>query len=143
MIAMPPESTRQASRRPEILVAPAVTFLAVCGLLVVARFYEKLPIQAPPCQLRDLSGIPCLGCGGTRAMMALAEGNLLTAIRFNPAITFSAFAITGWLIWRLIVFSREGKAPSPLWTRKKVFLVILGFTVLFVANWVYLLFYLP
>ena len=36
------------------------------------------------CAFRRLTGIPCPGCGLTRAMAALARGELLLALHFHP-----------------------------------------------------------
>lgn len=135
--------TRRASRRPEVLVAPVVTFLAVCVLLVLAKHYEKLPLRPPPCQLRTLTGIPCVGCGGTRAIKSLASWDVAAAIQFNPAITLAVFGIALWLLWRLICFCARLKRPELAWSRKKVVCAIVLAALLLLANWIYLLVYLP
>src|ERR1044071_7677597 len=36
------------------------------------------------CAFRRITGIPCPGCGLTRAMAALARGELLLALHFHP-----------------------------------------------------------
>jgi hypothetical protein len=36
------------------------------------------------CAFRRLTGIPCPGCGLTRAMAALARGQLVLALHFHP-----------------------------------------------------------
>ena len=130
-------------RRPEILVAPIVTFLAVCVLIGLAKNYEKLPLRAPPCQLRSLTGIPCIGCGGTRAMKSIASADVAAALQFNPLITLAVFAIAGWLIWRMISFLARFKHPQLIWTRKRVFFVVGLASVLLAANWIYLFLFLP
>ena len=36
------------------------------------------------CGFRVRHGIYCPGCGGTRALIALLEGNLIQSLRYNP-----------------------------------------------------------
>ena len=38
----------------------------------------------PKCMVHELAGVHCPGCGGTRAFQALAQGDVLTALRMNP-----------------------------------------------------------
>jgi len=44
------------------------------------------------CSLRKLSGLPCPGCGITRAFYSLFRGNLAESIRFNPVVIYAAGA---------------------------------------------------
>lgn len=37
------------------------------------------------CRLYSVTGILCPGCGGTRSMLALLRGDLITALHDNPA----------------------------------------------------------
>lgn len=37
------------------------------------------------CAFRGLMGIPCPGCGGTRALLHLARGDISGCIEFNPS----------------------------------------------------------
>jgi hypothetical protein len=60
------------------------------GLLGTAAFLLLGRIGVPQtggfviCAFRRVTGIPCPGCGLTRAMAALARGELATAVRFHP-----------------------------------------------------------
>lgn len=42
------------------------------------------------CTFYKLTGIYCMGCGGTRAMLALLEGNILLSVHENPAVIILA-----------------------------------------------------
>ena len=58
----------------------------------------------PPCSFHAVTGFYCIGCGLTRALHALAHGDVLTAISMNPlAILMLAIAplVLGWTLgWR-------------------------------------------
>jgi hypothetical protein len=102
------------------------------------------PIVAPllrRCAFRELTGVPCPTCGGTRGALALLDGRVLDALAYNPLVMTSgiAFLIGGVLApfwaWRI------GKVPDldrflPMWSR--IAIVILVF-----ANWAYLVIVLP
>jgi hypothetical protein len=129
-------------RRVEVLVAPLVTFAAVVGLLIAARYYERLPVQAPPCGFKTVLGIPCVGCGGTRAMMALVSGRPFDAVRFNPAVVAGVFVSALWAVAGVLNY-RRGKSPLtvPEQNRriKRVALIALAVLTL---NWIYLILFL-
>jgi hypothetical protein len=129
-------------RRVEVLVAPLVTFAAVVGLLIAARYYERLPAQAPACGFKTVLSIPCVGCGGTRAMMALVSGRPLEAVRFNPAVIMGVFASALWAVAGVFKYRRGRAALSvPEQNRriKRVALIVLAVLIL---NWVYLILFL-
>lgn len=42
------------------------------------------------CPFYGVLGIPCLGCGATRALRALAAGRLLESLTWHPAVAFFA-----------------------------------------------------
>ena len=76
-------------------------------LLVLAGIYIRLSGQALetiyflPCFFKGATGIPCPGCGMTRACLAILQGEFSTAWRYHP---FS-FLLIGLSI--LIVFQPE------------------------------------
>ena len=141
----PPASDREDPSRPPLvplLVPPAITVAAVVLVLVVARIYDRLPIQAPGCGLRMTTGIPCVACGGTRSMMALSHGRFSEALAFNPLLFFGVFVAGAWLLvalFRVFVLRQE----RPRARRLPLGLIVTGVVALFVANWVYLWLYLP
>lgn len=55
-------------------------------------------ILAPGCPLRNLTGIPCPGCGMCRAWMAFFQGRWTQALRFHPL--FWLVPVVLWLGWR-------------------------------------------
>lgn len=57
-------------------------------LLVFMPFYSKyiliLGQNMPSCIFYRIFHIYCPGCGNTRSVMALAQGDILASLRFNP-----------------------------------------------------------
>jgi hypothetical protein len=129
-------------RRVEVLVAPLVTFAAVVGLLIAARYYERLPFQAPSCGFRTVLGLPCVGCGGTRAMMALVSGRPFEAVRYNPAVAIGVLVSALWAVAGIWNY-RRGKAPLsvPEQNRRIKRIALIALAVL-TTNWIYLILFL-
>ncbi len=130
-------------RHPAVLVAPVITFVAVLALLIAARFYDQLPLHPPPCGFRSLTGIPCLGCGATRSAKALADGEIVEALRFHPALVLGCALALAWPVLGIRHYwSGREMSPPGVQNRK---LIRAGWITggVFLANWIYLYFYLP
>ena len=77
-------------------------FIAINIMLVVSGFVmfgyimlQKLGIiPTMPCVMHDALRIYCPGCGGTRALFALLQGDLLHSLYYNPAIVMGL----GWFL---------------------------------------------
>jgi len=131
------------TRHPAVLIAPLVTFVAVVLMLVVAYFYDRLPAQLPECGFKNRTGIPCLACGGTRSMQALAHGEPRTALAFHPAFTLAVFATPLWLALGLRQYFRGVEMPSIAAQNRRLKIGVAGFAAVLIVNWIYLIFFLP
>jgi hypothetical protein len=54
-----------------------ILFAAYCGVMYA--------MTGGLCAFRGLMGIPCPGCGGTRAILHLAKGDISGCIELNPS----------------------------------------------------------
>lgn len=133
---------KNPGRHPEVLVAPVITFLGVLLLLFVARIYEQLPIQAPDCSFKANTGIPCVGCGGTRSMQSLAVGEFLEAIRFNPAVVLGVFLSGVWFTTGLLRFLRSESPRSVKEQNRRLKQSLLILLAVLLTNWIYLITFL-
>jgi len=133
-VAAQVEPRSHALSRAEVALSLAVAASA----LVAARLY---PLWSRGlellCPLLALTGIPCPTCGGTRALTALAAGDPMGALAWNPAVALGGIAAAAWIPIGLLVLVGVVAAPRipthlPTATRWAVALLI-G------ANWVYLL----
>ena len=100
-----------------------------------------LPQKLPPCPLHHFSGIPCPGCGSTRATVALAHGDFLRALAFNPLwVLICLAALLLWLYSLRVVLGGKPRWRCDHLTRREIRLLRLGFILLLLANWGWVLF---
>ena len=95
------------------------------GLGAAALIFHALGIGCP---IRWLTGIPCAGCGMTRALISFATCHFREAVRFHPLV----FAVPpAFLLW---VFRRRlpGRAKSML--RKAVWAAAGAFIAVYAAR---------
>lgn len=85
------------------LVWPA-TFLAGAGF-VWGWFLTGL--QLPPCVFMRVTGLPCLGCGGTRCARNLAHLDLGQAFLFHPGFFLLVMLAGLWTIYSAIFWLRR------------------------------------
>lgn len=52
----------------------------------------------PGCPIRNATGIPCPGCGMSRAWMAALRLDLAGAMEYHPM--FWSIPVLGWMFWR-------------------------------------------
>ena len=129
-------------RNLESIVAPTVTFAVVVILVAAARFYDRSPIRAPECGFKTAFGIPCVGCGGTRSMIAFAHGDFIQAVKYNPAVVLGIVASIGWLAFRWIRLRRPVSDPSSTEKNRTIKLTIAIVLALLLLNWLYLILFL-
>ncbi|MGY0504877.1 DUF2752 domain-containing protein [Luteimonas sp. e5] len=73
---------------------------AAAGLAVFRRFDPNLDVNPFfPCSFHALTGLWCPGCGGTRALHALAHGDVARALAYNPLVPVLLVLMLGGLLW--------------------------------------------
>jgi len=122
--------------------------LFLLGFLL-ARFAAPIFALLPPCLFRAAFGLPCPSCGATRAGLALAQGELLAALVYQPLFVICLGVLSMWSLLRLFeIFS--GKAMMEkflakigattgrreLNLRQRVRWLMIGAIIL---NWLYLI----
>lgn len=115
-------------------IAAVVWLIAVLGVAAVNHITAR---GTTVCTFRNLTGRPCAFCGGTRAALALGQGDWQRALALNPLVVVMLIGIGGWSILRFGLrrrlewrWQRAGRAITVVvWS--------LAITALF-ANWIYL-----
>lgn len=97
--------------------------------LAFAAFYLVRPVvtEGPVlCPVRLGIGLPCPGCGVTRAFSFMAHGEFGRAIQFN-AIAPLATAYLGavWLYYAIYAW-RDAPPAWPTWTIAGIFMLVAG-----------------
>jgi hypothetical protein len=107
--------------------------LAVCGGAVLRAYSPEEYSFYPSCPFFSVFGWHCAGCGTTRAVHALLQGDVQQAAAYNVAFALALpilFPVTvvGAFCWL------RGKAPPlrtmPVWLVWTLIVVLLLFTVL-------------
>lgn len=83
----------------EAIFGPLLAF----GALLAVTIPDWLPRL--PCVMRRLTGIPCLTCGSTRAVLALARFDVVEALTMNPLTTLLAIFAVGYVVHAALVLA--------------------------------------
>lgn len=85
-----------------------------------------------PCLFHVLTGLYCPGCGGTRAVKYLLQGQIGTSFQYHPLVLYAA--IVGTLELGSLLAARIWKRPGLYLGREKLFLyTALGIVL---VNWI-------
>jgi hypothetical protein len=106
----------------------AVATVTIAAIGYLALVDPNQPGHYPVCPFHAVTGLWCPGCGGLRAMHALAHGDLAAAIGFNVVavalVPVAGYAGLRWMARRLGRKPRPVRLPQPaLWTLGAVVLI--------------------
>ena len=104
---MPIETTDPTLARRGPYVARAAGVAGLFGLLVLLLVGGSVP-----CVFASLTGRPCPGCGSTRAIYALAAGDLPAFARANPLGPLMALVVGAFGVHAVWVVLRDGSADA-------------------------------
>jgi hypothetical protein len=107
-------------------------------LVAVSPLAPRLAATVPACPFKSLSGLPCAGCGATRAALALARFDLGGAFAVNPLATLAWIGLTagGLAVGALALINRPLREPD---YRRFTMPARLAAVALVLANWLYLI----
>lgn len=71
---------------------------AATALAVLYQCVLRHILPQAPCFFLTVFGIYCPGCGGTRALLALLHGRILSALWYHPFIPYFAVVYLGFLL---------------------------------------------
>jgi hypothetical protein len=75
----------------------ALWAVSAAGFLALRPVWFAVAGLLPPCAWHQWTGLPCPGCGASRAILRLLQGDVVAGFAVNPlaAITASAFVVAG------------------------------------------------
>jgi hypothetical protein len=114
-----------------------LAFLWGGAALVCAAAAPLAPALArglPPCPFRALMGIPCLTCGSTRALLALARFDVGAAFSWNPLAAAAGILLVfgGLAALGAALLGRGVETPRPTPALRAALALAVA------ANWVFL-----
>lgn len=128
---------KRAGRFPDIpffAVALTATWAALAAAATILVRVRDLP-PVTLCWWKNLSGIPCPTCGGTRAVLAIIDGRPFEAIRYNPLLVAALCTAAAWFLIRLV----SGRSLSIELARARRGILWILVAGLCAANWAYLI----
>ena len=111
-------------------------FLFFAFFLVYLGLHFGLEASSGFCWFRHATGISCPTCGLSRSFLSLAQGKVLTALRFNP---FMLVFTLGILIQQIAVLLFKRRIAIQTTPRENTILLCI-FLALFISNWIYMIF---
>ena len=115
--SIPPKRWSPFDRIPA--VHPAIPAVVAVGAVLLLLFLVDPATQPllPPCLFHAFTGLYCPGCGATRALHQMANGNLVAALRLN------ALTVLGLPLGCLVAI-RPKRHPLPAWCLRTLFVCI-------------------
>ena len=100
-------------------------------------------LQLPQCIFMRLTGLPCLGCGGTRCARNLVDLDLGQAFLFHPGFFLLVTLAALWTIYSAVFWLRRDTLRlrlfiEPAYSRR----ARIAFVAVLVAHWAWQCYYL-
>lgn len=88
----------------------AITFLVAIVIFSIIHIFQiNYQFFLLPCLFYKITGLFCPGCGGTRSVHALMDGNLIASIRYNPIVLYGVFIYIWYMISNTIEYVSKHK----------------------------------
>jgi hypothetical protein len=119
----------------EMIWGSVLGFVAAVGSAWMA-----FHLPTPQCVIYQLSGWPCLSCGGTRAARAVLHGDLPGALAWNPLVTAILVVAAMYVVYAATVcLFRLPRVRVSAVAPASAAAIRIGIVVSLTANWIYLI----
>lgn len=93
-------------------------------------------IPKPFCPFHKLTGIPCPGCGGTRAAWKILDGHIGAAIQINPLSVLLILFLLCVFLFSWIDFLFKTNLLKPLIQNKWSYYIVIPIVCLIIFVWI-------
>lgn len=122
---------------PRLLPALAVGMLGAAGVAAVALRDPHVPGSWGTCPVLLLTGLPCPGCGGLRAVSDLLRGDVLAALGSNAlAVVLVLGGAAAWGAWVLAALRRRPLRLVDAVTDRRAAIGVVVLMVFTVLRWI-------
>ncbi len=117
-----------------------VVWLPFCiaGLWFAHTGYDRYGRLAE-CAIRRMCGLPCPGCGGTRAFYYLFQGNFCESFRQNPIVIYGVLAYLHFMLLYLGCNRIKKKVHVEYYAYGAIFVILCQWFYKLIRIWLYIL----
>lgn len=126
------EAEKKRTKKTYLLLSvllPLFAVTVVFGYAFLFRFCEGWGIPLFDCVYRERLGIYCPGCGGSRALLSLLRLDVLSSLRYYPAMLPTSLLLLD-LYVRIVLAACTGKEAYVKKFRFRSFYLMLGIVLL-------------
>jgi hypothetical protein len=105
-----------------------------CLILIQQMLHVSILGMFPECMMRHYLGLYCPGCGGTRAVVTLLQGDIRSSLHFHPVILYTVILYLWFMISNTIQIASKGKIAIGLKYRNLYVYIAL---VIVLINWIF------
>jgi hypothetical protein len=116
----------------------AFLMLPLFGLPLGAWAVEQSHVVFSTCGMKRAFDLPCLSCGSTRATLHLFNGDIVTALTFQPMMMALYVLVLSWGLVSLFFFARNERVTIDL-TRREDLTFKATLLLVPLLNWAYLI----
>lgn len=101
-----------------IYIAELITVIAITVLTVLfIMLCRNVPVFADmmTCKFKEVSGLPCPSCGGTRAVICLVHGQILKSLYYHAAVIYIVVLSVIFFISQTLQQLTKGRVKGLCW----------------------------